>query len=469
MVGAMSNVPTVLEYSAASGNITFIGNAVVAGGLAGRIQGFTNSTGSKIRLTASHYTGGLVTVFSTTGNVLLGGVAGDISNATLYDCYSAAQGLTLKKTSTGSTHFGGFTGNIGMGVDLIRCYSLNSVTADNGSGATGSIYIGGFAGQLAGTSEYDPESGEPIYYPVSLEGCYAEGAVTSVSYSTQVSGGLIGYSFMNYSLEPETNNTISRCYATGAVSADNRSALAESSTGGLVGSATSTDISECYATGAVNARQEEGNALAGGLVGNLTYGDITDCYALGAVLADNQSGGVLAGGLAGRLMGDPLRGSASITKSFAAGAVRAQSPHSSAVLYAGGILGYVVGSPTITTLSQTAALGPSVTVTGSYTETRSARRIYGNSNLTTFTTDTNYAFNEMLIRESTVYDVPGNPITVSPTGADTKHGEDKGAGGFLSQTFWVATLGLATDKWNYSGLVGRGHPILKNVVNPERQ
>ena len=110
------------------------------------------------------------------------------------------------------------------------------------------------------------------------------------------------------------------------------------SAGGLVGYSYSS-VTNSYATGNVYARSSSSVVDAGGLVGNSNSsggnGSISNSYATGNVYASSTT--VYAGGLVGRVMGSSYR---SISNSYATGDVSASST-SSYYVYAGGLVGSI--------------------------------------------------------------------------------------------------------------------------------
>ena len=189
---------------------------------------------------------GLVNVDVNAGTGLyVGGLVG-YNYASISNCYSTGRVI------------GNFSGGlVGLNIGPINnCYSTGNV-----SGAVDWTSVGGLVGANA-------------YYG-AITNCYSAGNVTG---GWEV-GGLVG----------RNDGTISKCYATGAVSGD------YCYTGGLVGDNSST-ITNCYSTGSVS-----GNNYVGGLVGyNVGYdyeGDyrstITNCYSTGNVFGVGFVGGLV--------------------------------------------------------------------------------------------------------------------------------------------------------------------------------
>jgi hypothetical protein len=356
--------------------------------------------------------------------------------------------------------------------DISDCSSTSPVSVPPEHKGTSAVKAGGFAGEIANDSNISTH----------LERCYATGAVSSYGTGTQYTGGFVGCSNMNTTVDGN-QNSITQCYATGAViavSAASDTTISNLSTGGLVGYAPYIYISESYATGAVSAQKgasSAGGISAGGLVGFLgyisatyyyQYASVSNCYALGNVFADNPNaagGAVHAGGLVGYAQIDATK---SVDHSFAAGSVTAQSNSSSAV-YAGGVVGYKVSG----LLTNNAALGQSVTVKGSGTARRS-RSVYASpasdgTNLngsgdTDAVGAANYALDTLRIENSssysTFYIVP--VYSVSDT-ATKPNGARVSGSSFQNQIFWTSTLGFSPGYWNFGGVVSKGYPALVGV------
>ena len=162
--------------------------------------------------------------------------------------------------------------------------------------------------------------------------------------------GIVGVS-IGGGLAGQNNGTISRCYTTGpgtvtgnvyagglvgennfgATIEDSYSTVdvPESSNGGGLAGQNYGSISRCYATGSVTASKNINvSPAAGGLVG-MNAGPITDCYATGNATATYNSTSTHAGGLTGM-------NSSTITSSYSTGSVSASGGTNN---YAGGLIG----------------------------------------------------------------------------------------------------------------------------------
>jgi hypothetical protein len=216
----------------------------------------------------------------------------------------------------------------------------------------------------------------------------------------------------------------------------------------------------------------------GGLIGLVDDTTIRDCYALGNVLAEKDGGylPVYAGGLVGRFIADQQE--ISLERCFSGGAVRAQSSGTGAI-YAGGVTGlnYPYSGHTVT-LKNCAALGASVTAMGP--GTRNIGRVYGASEGPgTSATADNYALDTMRIEKSdsagTLYFPYWDGVSAEPASYYTLSdstisavgdGASAAASIFRNPAFWTSTSYLnfsVDDAWDFSAVINRGYPKLKNV------
>jgi filamentous hemagglutinin family protein len=184
------------------------------------------------------------------------------------------------------TNFGGL---VGLDTGAINnSYASGNFYANAPHG--GVQYVGGLVGHIQDTS-------------ASISNSYATGAVTVVGYGTQV-GGLLGYN---------DGGTVSRCYATGAVTGNTY-------VGGLIGQILGrTDnfgnVDNSYATGSVTGSQRVGG-LVGGAYGYLATNNsanISNSYSTGSVTLTGQGP---VGGLVGAEVPSTGTNSAVTTNSF---------------------------------------------------------------------------------------------------------------------------------------------------------
>jgi filamentous hemagglutinin family protein len=275
LVYSMADLDAIDGVSAVTGaSVTAYGP-----GLTGKyaLAGNLNAAGTT-------YTAGLIAGGTTQGNTqadphypaafsgVLEGLGHTVSNLTIADAGNNYVGLIGYTT--------GAVQNVGLA----------------GGSVAGRSFVGGLAGTNAGTITQS-------YSSVSIASIVAGGNA----------GGLVGVN--------DTTGTITRSYATGAVTGKN-------SFGGLVGQ-NNGSISQSYATGALTgATTGMGDSYnGGGLVGYNNKGSISQSYATGAV--SSSSYGYNYGGLVG--FND---GSGTIAQSYATGSVSATLGN-----YYGGLVG----------------------------------------------------------------------------------------------------------------------------------
>ncbi len=252
-----------------SGGFDGLGHSIsqltATGAADGGLLGYASAP-ARDRLANIGFSGG---VYQATMDGTLAGEAYDYS---VFNVYSTAD-------VSASFEAGGLIGVLQGDID--RCHSRGSIAG--GNGGVGGI-IGRFGtGQVSwcyatGTVTGNGEDGGLVgdcFGPVTNS--YATGAVSSTGYGN---GGLVG--------AQEAGATITRCFATGNVSA---AASNADSGGGLVGSSLAT-IQDSYATGSVSFS----DGPIGGLVG--AGGSIVNSYSTGQpTLTTSNSGGLE--GLAG--------------------------------------------------------------------------------------------------------------------------------------------------------------------------
>jgi hypothetical protein len=443
-----------ISNSGALGDISIFNKGAAkmyVGGLIGYICG----TGAGlVTMENCAYEGGLIKVTKTnpsasvTGeSYTIGGVLGNSEQRGEFTrCHSRARGIEVKVNATyGKISLGGFAG-IAKAITIADCDNtspirLNEGVADSELGGE-NIVMGGFAGTIARSGATNT---------ASLTRCWSSGSVSSRSKNIQFTGGLIGFSSGGSSTS--NKNTVIQSYATGNVSAENISPTSvHFVTGGLAGYFDNyCDIKESYATGSVYAMSQNGHVSAGGLAGQLNTGTVENSYAVGNVAAESRSSAtvpVYAGGLV--RLGGP---STVINHCFASGAVMGRAAGSGS-LYAGGLVGHMEGGG-VTSLSNNAALGPSVTATGG--GSRNAGRVYGNK--VSGSASALYALKPMLLEEDAAYDTLTPTVVTASPDVNGPDGADAAASAFRTSSFWTGTLGFTAASWNFAGLA-RGYPYL---------
>ena len=249
---------------------------------------------TNVDVTGEHFVGGLVgangnTVRNAyvegkvTGDDLVGGLVGE-NDGDVLDSYAMGE-------LSGRIEFGGLIGENREDATVENSHA--DVTIEGGGP------IGGLIGKNNGTVTQSFATGDVLCNHSGLGGrvggligrnsgdvtdSYATGEVT-MSVSRWFVGGLVGN---------HRSGQITRCFATGDVSGEDRGA------GGFAGR-NSADIVKSYATGNVDGEEE-----VGGLVGS-NSAEVTKSYAIGEVTGDLNVGG---------LIGD---NSGYVSKSFATG------------------------------------------------------------------------------------------------------------------------------------------------------
>lgn len=199
-----------------------------------------------------------------------------------------------------------------------------NITAKNASSTTAHVYCAGIAGDNSS----------------NIQRCSFSGNITVSSHGGYYVGGIVGNN---------SSYVIDSAYSTGIITASKSAATTDSNivsvgcfAGGIAATNDST-IKNCYSTMNVtaNALYERGKAFAGGLIGSVGYNGatLTNSYAHGAVTANTNNGQLaIAGGLIGSAKG-------SIVNCYAINDVKADTGYQ-AVSYAGRLYGD--GSCTVT-------------------------------------------------------------------------------------------------------------------------
>ena len=192
-------------------------------------------------------------------------------------------------TVTGSDEYAGLFGYIGSD-GMVKNVKLEKVqiASDYQYG-----YVGGMAGINNGTIENCSVSGRVSGYSAGgVVGQQYSGSITLCNSSATVQGtsqvgGVVGYT--NYGV------TLTACYATGNVTAENNNTAGSFFAGGVVGS-NGGNLTACYATGIVTGGT--GSIYVGGVTGDNASGTLTACYHA----AETVSGldGATTGGVTGR-------------------------------------------------------------------------------------------------------------------------------------------------------------------------
>ena len=191
------------------------------------------------------------------------------------------RGLTV----TGSNEYAGLFGYIGKD-GTVKNVKLEDVqiTSDHQY-----ANVGGVAGMNDGTIENCSVSGRVRGYSAGgVVGQQYSGSITLCNSSATVQGtsqvgGVVGYT--NYGV------TLTACYATGDVTAENNNTAGTFFAGGVVGS-NGGNLTACYATGKVTGGT--GSIYVGGVTGSNDSGTLTACYHAAETVSgpDGATGGV---------------------------------------------------------------------------------------------------------------------------------------------------------------------------------
>jgi hypothetical protein len=200
--------------------------------------------------------------------------------------------LTIDTNGAGNDYLGLF-GKIDSSGQIKKLHLENfSIT-----GGDGSAFIGGLAGEDAGTiskcfSESDVTGGNNSFYMGGLVGVEINDGNIIDSYSTgTVSGGNDANYIGGLAGGIYGNGVISRCFSTCDVTGGNNSSYI----GGLVGKNYLGSIVNCFSAGTVT---NEANCFSlGGLVGINLLGSIKNCYSTAIVVVEVNNADI--GGLVG--------------------------------------------------------------------------------------------------------------------------------------------------------------------------
>jgi hypothetical protein len=275
----------------------------------------------------------IATDYSSQFSGIFDGQGHTISNLTINDTTDAYVGLfglsrgiirNLSLTGESVTGYQVAGGLVGDNYGTVA----NVASAGTMSATFQAARVGGLLGANENGGLVENSSSSAV---LNLTGTNFQGSV----------GGLIGYSF---------NSSVSKSYATGAVTVTSSGQFSNPQVGGLIGySDYGNSITSSYATGAVNVNIGATSLytpLAGGLVGGNFYSTIQDSYATGAVTGGAY---VYTGGLAGS-----SDGNSTISSSYAIGPVSAATTNRG-----GGLMGSSNGFSVTCSYWDTQATGQS--------------------------------------------------------------------------------------------------------------
>jgi hypothetical protein len=355
-------------------------------------------------------------------------------------------------SSSGASDIGGILGYIeGSSGSGKTFFILTNNFFENGKlkltiAGLGQSYIGGIFGLTSGTINSIIINSGSYNGNITLN-CNSTSAIRVGGFAAYLSLGVVSNCFSIIDINVTSIGTI---YA-----------------GGFMGQSGNVNISSCYVAGTVtvtqNATSNSSYPAVGGLVG-YGGGKIDNCYFLGDVAVEkdgvaytnisyNQQYSV--GGLVGFLSVGSY-----INNCFSKGTVSAKT-NTATSTYAGGIVGYRNDG----TISNTAALGTSVTVkgNGSTSDTRKAGRIYGGWNTGNLPANgnNNYALISMSIYEGTYSSSSTRSAVSLLTNNDGLNTTDVR---FKERSFWdLRGLGFSDDEWLFTLVGTMGYPILRTI------
>jgi len=349
----------------------------------GNVKGSGQKIGGLIGHLNNNYVQNSHSTAHVDGGYVVGGIVGELVNATLNTVYSSGnidvveedhktgnQGGGLVGTMDGSVIVNSYaTGNINansVGGGLVGYANVSSIDTSYTTGDVSVNYYGG--GGIIGTA-YQSDvtdsyaTGDVTGYlsvgglvgESQCESSYADSYATGAVEGYQYIGGFAGYdgcegpgaSFLNtyatgsvtgsYSvggfLGESWGSGIVQSYAAGAVSG-------EQYVGGLVGYNYGSTITRSFATGSATGT----NYNVGGLIGYADTAYMLDVYASGNV----SSGGGIVGGLLGSFYGGSLR------QAYASGSVTITGEEGQ---NAGGLIGESYNDTSAVMISNTFAVG----------------------------------------------------------------------------------------------------------------
>jgi hypothetical protein len=421
-----------LSYSRMSGSIEIpgphtSGGEVNVGGLLGSNEANLNG----LTFNSSYTTGNINCNKTGNGDLNCGGLIGLANALALTDCWYE-QGTITVGASTGSVNLGGGIGSAN-GTVFTNCRSLaRNVSAESSQ----NINIGGFIG---------------LFSYGEIVASYARTEVDARGGSTIQAGGFAG------TISPTT--------------------------------AINTIISQCYATGNVDITSTGNYPNAGGLIGvfeQSVSGTIflTDSYSLGNVSVKCGMR-AYAGGLVGHIGTTGSAGDGELRNCFSTGNVSAISTGTGNIdnrSFSGGLVARITNQASVDgkfTMKNNAALGDSVTIMTTYND-KIIGRVYSvaytNEPRTTTVTN-NYAKDSMRVEVSNDYNTyyfpywnginpaPSLPYYTLPNITDGGHihGANTAASTFYTRNFWKTDLNFSDNYWDFSTVISRGYPLLKDV------
>ncbi len=290
--------PNIYTYFKLVNDISITGNWIpISGGdygFSGELDGagHTITYSTKITGAAPYYAGLFCSLLGTVKNLKIISLV-DADMSSISEGYGAKVGgitgvltgsvencnveATIYVKNGGDTKAGGIAGiNYGS---IENCSVAGLITVVNGSAKD----TGSYAGGIVGGNGYG-----------SIEYCYSSAAVLSKGGVSTESGGIAGY-ILGSADDERIEVTITNCYATGTVTAQDASG--SNTAGGVAGSMDYGIMSSCWADATVTA---SGNSYtiteAAGLSGECGYaGTIRNCWASAKSISATGNNAVCSG------------------------------------------------------------------------------------------------------------------------------------------------------------------------------
>ena len=333
LIGAIASGSSVIVTDCHNGNDVssqYISGGIVGFAGAGMIVDCTNS--------------GIVTTYSTLGNVYAGGIVGYMEGGTISACENQSP-VTVESESAASANAGGI---VGRAMGSIVKDSINSgAVSIPSTNLSVNASVGGIAGYVG--------PGTQISYSENQADVSAH--ASSFSYV----GGIVGYVSGTSSIV-----TVSDCTNLAVVT----SSAPDSRAGGIAGFARNMSATDCVNSGEVcgyTAFTTGSTVYVGGIAGRLESSILEECVNDGAVMAptvanpgDDGSFRYWLGGMAG----DMIYGS-SIEGCTNNGIVSANVPVGTSHLYIGGLVGHMYqGTSAINCTNANQVMGTNESVKG---------------------------------------------------------------------------------------------------------
>ena len=308
-----AGIASVVKENASVSNCSNTGavssGSSTTGGIVGRLGGALSGSSNSGKITSKSYIGGVVGILDVKGTITdcsnsadiesTGGgyAAGIVGNSTSKSTSASIRRCINTGAISGKQFAAGIVTVLSSGISLDSCSnSGNIVSAGNAAGGIAAKIEGaeGFATQVANCFNTGDVKGAGNYIGgligqigsnSSVADSYNTGSVSNIKTGTTkvyLTGGIAGI----------CSGSLTRSWSSGNVSGDGYG------NGALVGYISGGEVSKCFATGNVTAGNQDapaGYGAAGGLCGYIgSSGSLTDCYSTGNVSAPDGVGGICA-------------------------------------------------------------------------------------------------------------------------------------------------------------------------------